>query len=325
MKNFKIKSSSVLLGLALILSACGSSDNNSDNEDTSSIDLESAKKVLYFYGASSDEHYAYFVETNTIENLNEDNKTDMGSANPSGRLFVWIDDRGDDNVSNDEGKAVMFKSDYIYASDNNATFEDFYYLDHLSDGERHPHENIEFDPNRVGAVPGDSKALAMIRLNKYLAEQEQLKQNLANVNDSEGNSIMSVNDICNFYTTTHEHEGSIEKMHFVLGKNGALYTYENEAGVIEFKDSTVVAESCEVGKSGMSASQEGVLIYLGNTSKLYLVDSHAGGDSHVHSTWNLSEVLGDGKSIDMMIGIGALEHDEDEDDHYEEDDDHDHE
>jgi hypothetical protein len=300
-----------LTTLTLLLSGCGSDDSSSSE----TLDLESAKKVLYFYGASSDEHYAYFVESNTIENLNDDAKTDMSGTNPSGRLFVWVDDRGDTNISNDEGKVVMFKSDYVYASDNNATWEDFYYLDHLSGDARHPHDNIEFDPNRVGAVPGDSKALAMMRLNMYMGEQEQLKQDLANVNNSEGNAIMSVNDICDFYTTTHEHEGAIEKMHFVLGKNGALYTYENEEGTIAFKDSTVVSDSCEVGKSGMSAAQEGVLIYLGTTSKLYLVDSHDGGDSHVHSTWDLSEVLGDGKSIDMMVGIGALEHDQDGYDH----------
>lgn len=322
MKNYKTMTAATLAAFSILLSACGSS---SDSEtEQSAIDLESTNEVLYFYGASSEDHYAFYTQTQTIENLNEDNKTDMSGANPTGRLFVWVDNRGDDNASNDEAKVVMFKSDYDFVTDGDATFDDFYYLDHLSAGERHPHENVEFDPNRVGAVPGDGKALAMQRLNTYMAEQIQLKQDIANVNDSEGNSILAVDDICNFHTTAHEHEGAIEKMHFVIGKNGALYTYENENGTIEFKDSTKVADSCEVGKSGISSAEEGVLVYLGTTSKLYLVDSHDGGDSHVHSTWDLSEILGAGRSLDMMVGIGEVEHDDDHDEEYD-DHDHDHE
>lgn len=280
MKKYTTMMAATATALALLLSGCGGSDSTEEEVSSGVIDLESANKVLYFYGASSEDHYAFYTETGEVENLNDDNKTDMRGANPTGRLFYWLDNKGDTNASNDEGKVVMFKSTYdlLGTGDANATWEEFYYLDHLSGDERHPHENIEFN------VTSGSKLIAMERLNTYLQEQEDLKADLA------AQTEMSGVDICNLHTITHEDEG--ETHHFVLGTNGIMYTFHDENGTLEFNDQTVIADSCEVGKSGISAAMEGVIVYLQNTAKLYLVDSHGDGVTHVHSTWNLSEVLG---------------------------------
>lgn len=297
----------MILGLALMLSACGDSDSGSDNNGIDIPDLESAKQFLYFYGDSTNDHYAYDVSTNTLEDLNEDNVTAMESTD-SGRLFYFLDDQGDDNVSNDVDKVLMFRSTYSFSDDGNATWEDFYYLDHLHDGERHPHANDEFD------VTAGGKYTSMIRLNEYLAEQEQLKNNLASsiADESIVGTSQASESLCDFYTVTHADEG--ETHHFALGTNGKLYTFDDST--TNFKDVTLVSSAgCEVGRSGMVAAEDGVLVYLDSTSRIYLVDSHDDGVSHVHSDWDVSEVIGDGHGVDMMVGIGSLENeDEDHDD-----------
>lgn len=325
MKNNRIKSSALFLALALVLSACGGSDSNDSNtsEVHEDVHLESAKQVLYFYGASTNDHYAFDVTTDLLENLNDDNVTALESTD-SGKLFYFRDDQGDDNASNDVDKALVFKSTYSFTDDGNATWEDFYYLDHLSNGERHPHGNDEFN------VTAGSKYTSMIRLNEYLAEQEQLKNDLAQSIADE--SIVGVGQssqsICNFYTVIHADEG--ETHYFALGTNGKIYTFDDST--TNFKDVTLVSSAgCEVDKSGIVEAEEGVLVYLGSTSTIYLVDSHDDGVTHVHSEWDASEVIGDGRSIDMMVGIGSLEsdgeehdHDDEDEDHDDEDEDHDH-
>ena len=308
MINYKIKSSAVVLAIALMMSACGSSDDDNAAAaagGNSVPDLESAKQVLYFYGASTNDHYAYNVTTNLLENLNEDNVTAMESTD-SGNLFYFRDDKGDDNASNYVDKVLMFKSAYSFASDGNATWEDFYYLDHLHNGERHPHTNDEFN------VTAGGKYTSMVRLNEYLAEQEQLKSDLSSsiANEAIVGAGQASPALCDFYSLIHPEEN--ETHYFALGTNGKVYTFDDNT--TNFKDVTLVSSAgCEVGKSGMVGAEEGVLVYLGSSSKLYLVDSHDDGVSHVHSEWDASEIIGDGHGIDMMVGMGHLEHDDDHD------------
>ncbi len=301
MKNYKIKSSAVILGLALMMSACGSSDSNNDGEGGGEVpDIESAKKLLTFYGTASNDNYAFDIETQTLTNLNENNKTAILDGE-EGRLFVWVDNKGDDNASTNEDKVIMFHKNYSFTEDGNATWEDFYYLNHLHDGEMHPHANTEF--NTTDSESGKFKA--MIRINEYLQEQETLKTELSTLISAKGATL------CDYNSVVHEDETH----YYVLGTNGILYTYEND-GTTTFKDATLVSSAgCTVGESGMSAADEGVIIYLKNTSTLYLVDSHEDGVSHVHSEFDLSEIIGDGKSIDMMVGIVDLEHDDENHDH----------
>ena len=301
MKKTVLKNMALLLGATLLFSGCGSdSDDKAEEQQTSYPDLESAKQILYFYSASTNDHYAFDVTTETLENLNDDNVTAMSSTD-SGKLFYFRDNTtGDTNASNDVDKVLMLKDTYSFAVDGNITWEDFYYLDHLHDGGRHPHANDEFN------VTSGGKYNSMIRLNQYLAEQEQLKNSLESsiTNESIVGSGQSAPALCDFYTVIHADEN--ETHYFALGTNGKVYTFDDNT--TNFKDVTLVSSAgCEVGKSGMVAAQDGVLVYLGSTSKLYLVDSHEDGVSHVHSEWNLSELIGSGHGIDMMVGIGALE------------------
>lgn len=309
MKKTVIKNMALVLGATLLFSGCGSdSDDNTQEQQTSYPDLESAKQILYFYGANTNDHYAFDVTTNTLENLNDDNVTAMSSTD-NGKLFYFRDNTtGDTNASNDVDKVLMFKSTYSFATDGNATWEDFYYLDHLHEGGRHPHANDEFN------VTAGGKYTSMIRLNQYLAEQEQLKNSLESsiTNESIVGSGQSAPALCDFYTVIHADEN--ETHYFALGTNGKVYTFDDNT--TNFKDVTLVSSAgCEVGKSGMVAAQDGVLVYLGSTSKLYLVDSHDDGVSHVHSEWDVSKIIGNGHGIDMMVGIGALEYTSEAHDH----------
>lgn len=295
MKKYVVKSIALILGIGLTFSGCGSSsDGEAEEQQASYPELESAKKLLTFYGATSNDHYAFDVETNTLTNLNDNNKTAMLSGE-EGRLFVFRDDKGDNNNSTFEDKVVMFKADYSF-TDHNATWEDFYYLNHLSNGAMHPHDSVEF--NSTDETSGKYKA--MVRLNTYIQAQESLKNELSTLVAQKSTSL------CDFASIKHEDETH----YFVMGVNGYVYTYDNNGTDTEFKDATLVSSAgCEVGQSGMSAAEDGVLIYLKSTTKLYLVDSHEDGVSHVHSSWNLSELLPAGKNIDMMVGIVDLEAD----------------
>lgn len=284
-----------------MMSGCGSSGGEAHNE---APELESEGKTLIFYSASTNGQYAYDVDSETVTDLNgetdaegEDITNFNMSASDKGRLFIWVDDKGDTDASNDEDKVVMFRSDYAFAEDGNATWEDFYYLGHFHSHTEDDntttyhlaaHANEEFD------VTEGAKYNAMLRLNAYLQQQETLKSELAALLPAEANAL------CAFHRFENE-EG--ETFYYTMGTNGTMYVYDAAYG---FRDSVAVADSCEADGVGMSSAEDGVLIFLSGTQKAYLIDSHEDGIYHVHSSWALSELLGDGKSAQMMVGLQPL-------------------
>ena len=316
MKNYKTIMAATLAALTLLLSACGGSDSAEEQQQAGLPDLESAKKVLYFYGATTKDHYAYFVESGTLENLNDDNATKLDNSQ-SGRLFYWADENNETNVTTD--KVVMFTSSFELAGAN-ATHEDFYYIDHYDGDERHPHPSAEFDPGNsdLNATEKEKKAAGLVKLNAYLVAQNTLKANL----ESNLSAIASGAALCNFYSVEEHHEEDgvehDELFHYVLDTTGTIRKFEEHDGTIEdINQSLTVSVNgiCEANKSGMSQAAEGVLVYFGgNEQKLHLVDSHGTGDMHVHSRWDIGEILG-GKGAEMMVGVGALDAEVDHSDH----------
>lgn len=293
-----------LTAATLILGGCGSDSNDDGSTSTDPLELESDGKTLIFYSASTNEHYAFDVDSETTTNLNgatdakgEDLTNFNMAASDQGRLFVWMDDKGDDDASNDEGKVIMFTQDYQYAQDGNATWEDFYYLGHYhseTDGnnvtEHHlaAHANEEFD------VTSGAKYNAMIRLNKYLAAQETLKNTLAALLPAEANGL------CAFHTFVSEED---EAFYYAMGTNGTVYIYD---AAETLQDSVAVASSCEANAVGMSSTKDGLLLLLNDTQKVYSIDSHEDGIFHVHNSWELSRLIGSGHSAQMMVGIEPL-------------------
>jgi len=286
----------------LLLSGCG--DSGSNGSGGSSLALESDGKTLLFYSASTNDQYAFDVDSEKTTDLNgaaDAQGHDLTNFNmdPSeqGRLFVWVDNKGDTDPSNDEEKVVMFKSGYDIATDGNVTWEDFYYLGHYhgtTDDNNvttyylAAHSNDEFN------VTDGAKYSAMLRLNAYLLEQENLKNELAALLPAQANGL------CAFHTFENE-EG--ETFYYAMGDNGTMYIYD---AAHDFLDSVAVAAACEPDGVGMSSGEDGVLLFVSETQKLYMIDSHEDGIYHVHTEWELSELIGGGKSAQMMVGIQPL-------------------
>lgn len=303
MKTNTVKSAALLFGAALVLGGCGSSSDNNTKADP--LELESDGKTLIFYSASTNEQYGFDVDSEKTIDLNGAADSDGHDitnfnmdASDSGRLFLWIDDKGDTNASNDEGKVVMFKQSYSYADDGNATWEDFYYLGHFhshtendqTDYYLAAHDNDEFN------VTSGGKYNAMVRLNTFLAQQYTLEQDLSNAIPAEADGL------CGFHTFVNEEN---ETFYYAMGKNGTMYIYDEKITTPAL-DSVAITDSCTPDEFGMSSTEDGVLFFAANTQKVYSIDSHEDGIYHVHSSWDLSQLIGNGKSAQMMVGLQPL-------------------
>lgn len=322
MKKLQTISSAALLAATLIFSGCGESENAAESGFQVSSP-ESAKQVLYTYGSATNDHYALFTDSGTILDRNDNNVTTLElNTSEERRLFVFRDPGTDNNESTNTDKVLMFKMDPL-ALDRNVTYEDFYYLDHIEGPDAlHAHAAIEFNETNTSSP----EYLAMVRLNEFIAEQRELKANL----ESNLTAIDSGATLCNFYTVEehheedgHEHE---EIFHYVLDATGVLYKFEDDNGSISIatygdnNDSQIEGVStngiCSAEKSGMSKAAEGVLVLLGgDEQKLFLVDAHGDAKMHVHSTWDVGEVIGNGVSLDMMVGMGDIDVEIDHSDH----------
>ena len=304
MKKNTVKSSALILGMTLVLGGCGSSGDN-DSAQADPLELESDGKTLVFYSASTNEQYGFDVDSEQTVDLQQAADNDGHDitnfnmrASDKGKLFVWIDNKGDTNASNDEGKVVMFSQDYSYADDGNATWEDFYYLGHFHSQTENDqtsyylaaHDNDEFNTTSGG------KYNAMLRLNAYLAQQNSLEQELSAAIPVEANGL------CGFHTFVSEEN---ETFYYAMGKNGTMYVYD-ENMTSPALDSVAVTDSCVPNEFGMSSTEDGVLFFSAHTQKVYSIDSHEDGIYHVHSSWDLSQLIGNGKNAEMMAGIQPL-------------------
>lgn len=302
-KNLVI-SSTIVLGLLAGFSGCSSSDNRGSSKELP--ELESDGKAIVFYSASANTQYAYTVDDGSVLNLQgptDSEGEDITNFNmedgDEGKLFVWVDDKGDTNSSNDEEKIVMFDQAYSYAADGNATWENFYYLGHFhaheEDGktEYHlaAHSNDEFN------VTSGAKFDALQRLNQYLEVQNRLEQNLTNTIPAEANGL------CGFHTFVNE-EGTT--YYVAVGTNGTIYIYDENIST-PFLDSVAITDSCSENEFGISSTEDGVLYFDNATQKVFAVDSHEDGIFHVHSSWGLDELIGVGKTAEMMVAIEPAE------------------
>jgi hypothetical protein len=315
--------SALLLGAGLTFSGCSDSDSGDSSEE---LALEQDGKTLFFYSSSTNDHLAYDVDEDSITDLNTNDDEDLVNyqmtAEEQGKFFIWLDNKGDDNASNDEEKVVMMHQDYSYATDGNITWEDFYYLGHFhaetdDDNETHyhlaAHSNDEFDLSNVPEedLETNAKYKGLIRLNTYIAGQELIKENIQNTLSS----LATPATLCGFKSITND-SGT---RNYAMGTDGQLYVFNNtlsEDNTYGYIDQAVVSESCEENKMGISSvtheDENGVLVYEASSQKLYLVDSHDGGVYHVHSTFDVSDVIGDA-SAEMMVSILPVGYEADED------------
>lgn len=303
--NTYLKMTGLALSAMLVLSGCGSSD--SDSHDNHGAEIE-GEKLFFFYNHMSQEQYAYHSDHGDYENLNSDPTSNFYmSDKESGRMIYWPHESTDANgtVSIDE-KIVMVKADYDFAEDGNLTHENLIYLGHFHGEELAAHSPDEFDPESekwasFSETIQQKKANALKALNLYLAEQNEIKEEIAEALSNESETL------CNFFVPHHE-EHEEEAPHYALTQDGELYVFKEGANGLEKYQGPLAldgASSCAMNESGItSAGEHGVFVYMYSSKTLYLVDEH-GADYHEHSKWGINELLPSSVEPTQMIGFGG--------------------
>jgi len=344
MKYFKVL---LVLG-ALLLSACGgesSNNNDSDNNSQAGKDLLPSGKTLVVIDTSSPSHYQVTTDDNEVlTDLNETarqssdsavQKLEISDGSNLGKFFIWDD--GDNGE-----KIVLLKSGM--ADDAEITHENLVYIAHYHDEDLAAHSPSEFDPATYGDNwEGSGKQLGLARLNTAFSEQKTLFNEVEEALTAQA----SEQALCRAFVGSHEEHGEDEgheeasatkaaaeeeereeAIHFALTKSGRLYLYEEENEELSSKQSFIalqgVSSISDCDKTAITAvNEETILVFIADTQKVYLVDSHDGADFHEHSNIDISELMPTGFNADLIAAIGEgdeHDHDEDEDDH---DDDHD--
>lgn len=299
----------VLSGFLLAFSGCGSDSNDGV------VDILDDGKTMIFYDKDSAAQYSYNTDTETAEDMNAESNATYNMTGKTGTLFTWFDELPTGAI---DQKIVMFYDNYDFATDGNATFEDFHYLGHFhtEDNEKHfaAHSNLEFDP----AVSSDAKKSALARLNTALAEKEEIREELKGV-------LPAGEALCNFFVFDHAHEEGEEDNtteeheeapHIALTGTGKVYVYEENNETLTQSQAafqlTGITACTEENSAIIKDSEHGVLIFSAESQKLYLVDEH-GMDFHNHSTWNVGKFLPEGFTPTSVAAIG--EYSEEDHDH----------
>ncbi|KAG1651233.1 hypothetical protein GQR58_027371 [Nymphon striatum] len=177
-------------------------------------------------------------------------------------------------------------------------------LTHFHDDTLAAHSADEFENLEAGS----GKALAMERLNNFVAEQKELEEEVAEEEEAEGTETATEE-------TEEEHEHG-ELVHYALDTTGRMYFFEEHEDGLEEMQGFVqldnVSSIMDCSRTTIArVSEEGVLVFIPDTQLLYLVDAH-GGDFHQHSTWPVSALLPENETTDLVALIGSgEEHDHD--------------
>ncbi|KIM10558.1 MAG: hypothetical protein KU37_09670 [Sulfuricurvum sp. PC08-66] len=289
-----------LLVAALFLGGC---------EPAKTPDSLPEGKVLLFYDATTGSQLA--LETNgSIETSMDSNSSAANymKDKSAGYYIYWYD------TNSSEDTYFMVKNDYNYSSDGNLTHSYFHYFEHHNTpASFHPHAANDFNFSRtdINESIKESRGARLERFNTYMAEQNATRQELIEaLNDK---NITS--SLCNFFVPSHEHNDTNTTHatpHYVLTHDAQLHIFRESDGNLSFTTTLVLdgATSCEHNTSAITAmGEEGVLVFMHSSQKIYGVDAHDGGTPHVHSTWRIGDVLKGGFVPTHIVGLGAGETD----------------
>jgi len=330
MKNI-MKLSALALSAVFVLGGCDSS-SSSNGTDGAKIDME---KLFFFYNHNSQEQYTYETDHDESKDLNSDATSPFYMSDKvTGRLIYWADEISEGEI---DEKVLMLKASYNFAVDGNLTDDNLIYLGHFHDEELVAHSADEFSTENID----EKKVATLKRVNLFLAEQEALKEEIAEAMTAESE------ELCNYFVPHHEehddhedeeaehddhedeeaehedhedeeaehedHEDEEKVQHYALSKTGKLYVFvDGESGLEKVNSSVILdgASECLADESGItSAGEDGVFVYLKSTRTLYLVDAHDA-DYHQHSQWKLDELLPSSFEATQMIGFGSGAHEE---------------
>jgi len=334
------------LSLAVLSGCNGRSESDSDEMSFGGESLSDGF-TFAMIDASTPSYVAYNTETDELEDLNEHaQEPDADSSEQNllvsdtskiGHFLIWPDFfEKPDGTEYQETKYILLNNDYAYMSGEDITHEHIEQLVHFhtdDDGEAHlaAHSGSEFDPAEYGdAWEGSSNQAGLIRLNQYVVEMADLETELQEVLDTNGKTLCRayVDPYVKFELaheedsegtataqneTEHDHE---TLLHIALTDDGSVHFYAEHDG--EGLD----ASQTPVALTGISridncarttiarVSEESLLVFIPESNRLYLVDSHDGAAFHVHSSWDMADEA-EGFSVDLMAILGGEEGDHD--------------
>lgn len=281
---------------ALLFTGCGSDSSSDENHDGDISKLSAEGKTFVFYNETTGSQYVVDPDHQLISSLDTNESSNFYMlGKEAAKLTYWPDETTGDP------KIVMLKKGFSI-EDANVTHQDFEYLGHFHGTDLAAHSSDEFDPSVASAA----KTATLARFSEHLREQAEIQAEIQEALSSEGE------ELCDFYVQGHHEEDTNttqeSAIHYVLTKSAKVLFYvDGDAGLEKLQGQLAVnlsaASSCEVDKSGITASHAGVFIFLESTQRLYLVDSH-GLDYHEHSAWDLSEFMPSGFDASQMIGFG---------------------
>jgi hypothetical protein len=321
----KLFFASLLCTQAFLFSGCNSSSSSDSSEDETTLGLPEDMHLIML-NALNGAYYSFESTTETLTDLNELAAASQDSAvqnlqitdtSTIGHFFHWPDFR----IANEEElldmKYLLMRPEYTPGDPIDA--DQFVQLAHFHGDELAAHDSEEFrDPEA-----GSNKAAGLERLNSFVEKQNTLEEEIAEV-------IPAGEQLCRAYVDPYlqfeleqeaegeeseEHDHG-ELVHFALTESGRVYFYEEHEGVLEQAQGFValddVVSISDCNRTTIArVSDDGILIFIPDTQLLYLVDSH-GADFHQHSTWDISLLMPEGVSADLLAVIGSgSEHDHD--------------
>ena len=304
----------LMIACGALFVAC-SSDSGEDTSGAAAVDLPKGLSLVML-NASTGAYYLFDTDTNTRTDLNDQAQRSQDSAvqkllisdtSTIGHFFSWPDFRMVNGQERLDDKYLLLKPTYVPGSAIDST--KFVQLTHFHDGTLAAHSADEF----ANPEPGSNKAAGLTRLNNHVAAQAELEEEVASV-------LPAGETLCRAYIDPYlkfeeEHAGAKSSdhahgdlAHMALTTTGRMYFFaENETGLaqsqgfVKLDNVNTIADCTRATIS--RASDDGVLVFIPDTQRLYLVDSH-GGDFHQHSTWHISAVLPRGLRADLLTVLG---------------------
>lgn len=342
-KTFLLGKLSVVLGIsALLLSGCGGSGGDSDTEYSLGLP---AGLTIAMVDVNNLEYYSLDTTTEELTDLNAlaDESGDsavqklrLTDTSVLGSFVHWPDFRVVNDVEMLDGKYLLMKQEYqagdVILGGTEENPGDFTQLTHFHGTELAAHSGDEFygadecsqEDQDAGTCSG--KYYGLQRLNAHIEFQNELNEEVSEVLP-EGQTLCRAY-IDPYQKFEHEQEESGEETqeeahdhgaltHFVLTDTGRMYFYQKgEAGLESiqgFVELDGVNSVTDCSRTTIArASDDGVVVFVPDSQMVYLVDNH-GADYHQHSTWDISALVPDGVTVDMMAVIGeGAEHDHEE-------------
>jgi|GEM_PF-795223 len=349
--NHKIKNGLKLGKLAaavgvasLLLTGCGgggssSSDDGSEMPQTSSLP---AGLTLTMIDSTGPYYYSYQTDTDELTDLNAlaDSSGDsavqklrLTDVSSLGSFVQWPDFRMLLDEERLDGKYLLMKPSYqmgdVILGGTAESPGDFSQLVHFHDTDLAAHSGDEFygaddcaqEDLDAGTCSGAYYGLQ--RLNAHIAEQNELNEEVAEALPEGQNLCRAYIDPYQKFEHEQEEAGAEEHAHgalthFALTDTGRIYFYEEgDSGLVSTQGFVALEGVSSIANCSRTtiarASDDGVIVFIPDTQKLYLVDNH-GVDYHQHSVWDMADILPAGEYVDMLAVLGAgAEHDEEHD------------